>query len=320
MRWHEATAAFSRYLATERACSPHTVAAYGRDLEELRAGIVARSGKEPVLADIDTLTIRAHLATLFATHKARSIARKLSSIRAFFRFLEGRGEVARNPAKGVRGPKLPKKLPRALGINAAFAAVEAPARTPARTPSMSKALAKLRDGALMELLYGTGLRVSECVHLDVTDLDRRRFAPAVVVRVRRGKGGKDRLVPAGTKAVAAIDAYLSAREDATGPLFLNPSGGRLTARSAQRIVKRWSVATGSAATPHVLRHSFATHLLDGGVDLRAIQEMLGHARLSSTQIYTKVSLDHLMSVYDAAHPHAGGKSPAKGPVDPDNGA
>lgn len=304
MTWREATAAFTAYLATERACSRHTVTAYARDLEELRAGVFEREGKDPDPRDIDTLTIRAHLARLCDANQPRSIARKLSSVRAFFRFLERRGEVARNPAQGVRGPKLPKKLPRALDVEHAFAVVEAPERIRSSRSSPPKKLAAARDRALVELLYGTGLRVSEAMALDIADIDRSRFAPGVMLIVRSGKGGKDRLVPVGKQAIAAIDHYLAARDDGSPALFVNPRKTRLSVRTAQRIVKKWATAAGTAATPHVLRHSFATHLLDGGVDLRAIQEMLGHARLTSTQIYTKVSLDHLMSVYDAAHPHA----------------
>ena len=175
------------------------------------------------------------------------------------------------------------------------------------------ALLRLRDTALMELLYGTGLRVSECCSLNTTDIDRDRYGVPLVL-VQRGKGGKSRQVPLGGVADRAVTTYLPARAaliaDARGSagaaLFVNADGERLTPRSVQRMVRQWAVAGGvvAKATPHGLRHSFATHLLDGGVDLVSIQELLGHASLSSTQIYTKVSLEHLTNVYDASHPRA----------------
>jgi integrase/recombinase XerC len=250
-----------------------------------------------------------------------TIARKLSSVRAFCRFLVKRGVLAGNPATAVRGPKKRKGLPRALDVDDAFRLVDAPAttgRTAARRLSAHEesrhAQLRVRDRALLELLYGTGLRVSEACALDVGDLDRERYG-VTLVTVRRGKGGKTRQVPLHDGAEQAIAAYVPARRAlgaaADGALFVNAAGERMTPRSVQRLVKRWTIAGGvhAAATPHVLRHSFATHLLDGDVDLRSIQELLGHASLSSTQIYTKVSLDHLMKVYDDAHPRA--KLPAR---------
>jgi integrase/recombinase XerC len=205
----------------------------------------------------------------------------------------------------VRSPKRKKALPRALDVDDTFRLIEAPAED---TP-----LAR-RDRALVEVLYGAGLRVSEGCGLDLGDLDRGRYG-STLLRVRKGKGGKVRLVPLGAKADEALAAYLAVRDQLAEPrtgrqadpdaLFLNYRGGRLTPRSVQRLVGRRVITAGTAeATPHALRHSFATHLLDGGVDLRSIQELLGHASLASTQVYTRVSLDHLMSVYDAAHPRA----------------
>jgi site-specific recombinase XerC len=220
------------------------------------------------------------------------------------------------PPRRSAAPSASAGLPRALDVDDAFRLVEAPATT-ARTSHRAlsagedarHALLRLRDVALLELLYGTGLRVSEVCALDLGDIDRGRFGVAMLL-VRRGKGNKSRQVPIGGAADRAIVAYLPARTQlaATGSaLFVNAAGQRLTPRSVQRMVKRWTIAGGvhGDATPHSLRHSFATHLLDEGVDLRAIQELLGHASLGSTQIYTKVSLDHLMKVYDAAHPRAG---------------
>jgi integrase/recombinase XerC len=259
--------------------------------------------------------VRSQLATLFGANGPATIARKLSSVRAFCRFLVMRGALEGNPAAAIKGPKKKRGLPRALDVDAAFKLVEAPTatgRTAHRTLSPAEQsrhdLLRLRDAALLELLYSTGLRVSEACGLDVTDVDRDRYGTPMVL-VRRGKGGKSRQVPLGGAADRALVAYLPARRElgATDQaMFLNAAGSRLTPRSVQRMVKRWTIAGGvhDIATPHGLRHSFATHLLDEGVDLRTIQDLLGHASLASTQIYTKVSLDHLMKVYDAAHPRA----------------
>ncbi len=311
--WGEAIAAFERYLAVERAYSPRTVESYGRDLEQFRRAYVDREGREPKPAALTTTDVRQHLAGLFGVNAPSSVARKLSSLRAFFRFLAKTGLIDGNPARAVRGPKRAKPLPRALDVNDTFRLVEAPVAARATDAARAEHL-RLRDRALMEVLYGGGLRVSECVGLDLDDLDRGRYGGGTVVQVRRGKGGKHRVVPLGGKAEQAIDAYLGAREPFRHPrtgardpraLFLNHRGGRLSARSVQRILERYAVQTGLlGTTPHALRHSVATHLLDGGVDLRSIQELLGHASLASTQIYTKVSMDHLTRVYDAAHPRA----------------
>jgi integrase/recombinase XerC len=315
MDWDAALAAFATYLKVERNYSPHTVAAYLRDVTALREYLRGKRGKDAPLARLSALDVRGQLATLFGKNGPSTIGRKLSSVRAFCRFLVKRGVLAGNPAAALRGPKKPRSLPRALDVDDAFRLVEAPAttgRTSHRALSPEEAarhgLLRLRDQALLELLYSTGLRVSEAVALDTTDIDRDRYGVPMVL-VRHGKGGKTREVPLGGTADRALAAYLPARrglgaQDAA--LFVNAAGARLTTRSVQRMVKRWTIAGGvhAAATPHGLRHSFATHLLDEGVDLRSIQELLGHASLSSTQIYTKVSLDHLMKVYDDAHPRA----------------
>jgi integrase/recombinase XerC len=266
------------------------------------------------VARLDAIDVRAHLATLFERNEASSISRKLSSLRAFFRFLEKRGVVAGNPARAVRAPKRKRALPRALDVDDTFQLVEAPERAaPARrrlSPAERDRAAalRLRDRALLEVLYGSGLRVSECVGLDLDDLDDGSYG-TIVLHVRHGKGGKERIVPLGAKAADALAAWRAVRASLTADpraLFVGATGGRLTTRSVQRQVRRWVAAAGitQPATPHALRHSFATHLLDGGADLRTIQELLGHASLASTQIYTRVSLDHLMSVYDDAHPRA----------------
>lgn len=315
MDWDDAIAAFTRYLEVERAYSPRTVEVYLRDVAALRAHLRAARDRDAPLAKLSMLDIRSQLAALFGHNGAATIGRKLSSLRAFCRFLVKRGALAANPAAAVRGPKRKRGLPRALDVDDAFRLVDAPrttGRTAARRLSAAEearhAALRLRDAALLELLYGTGLRVAEACGLDAADIDRDRYGTPMVL-VRRGKGGKQRSVPLGGAADRALLAYLPARRAlgaADGALFVNARGARLTPRSMQRMVKRWTIAGGvhAAATPHGLRHSFATHLLDEGADLRSIQELLGHASLSSTQIYTKVSLDQLMRVYDGAHPRA----------------
>ncbi len=315
MDWDAALTAFKQYLEVERNYSPRTVEVYLRDVGALRDHLREKRGKDVPLARLSAIDVRSQLAALFGENGAATIGRKLSSMRAFCRFLVKRGVIAGNPAAAIRGPKKPKGLPRALDVDDAFRLVEAPTsigRTSHRTLSASEearhALLRLRDQAMMELIYSTGLRVSEACGLDVTDIDRDRYGVPIVL-VRRGKGNKSREVPLGGAADRALAAYLPARKalQATdAALFVNATGERLTPRSVQRMVKRWTIAGGvhANATPHGLRHSFATHLLDEGVDLRSIQELLGHASLSSTQIYTKVSLDHLMKVYDDAHPRA----------------
>ncbi|HEU4614372.1 MAG TPA: tyrosine recombinase XerC [Kofleriaceae bacterium] len=315
MDWDGALAAFRTYLEVERNYSPRTVEVYVRDVSALREHLREKRGKDVPVARLSAIDVRSQLAALFGENGAATISRKLSSVRAFCRFLVKRGAIPGNPAAAIRGPKKPKGLPRALDVDDAFRLVEAPTatgRTSHRTLSPAEearhALLRLRDQALLELIYATGLRVSEACALDTTDIDRDRYGVPIVL-VRRGKGGKSREVPLGGAADRAVAAYLPARHElkATGAaLFVNAAGERLTPRSVQRMVKRWTIAGGvhANATPHGLRHSFATHLLDEGVDLRSIQELLGHASLSSTQIYTKVSLDHLMKVYDDAHPRA----------------
>ena len=328
MDWDQALAAFQKYLEVERAYSPKTVEVYLRDCAALRkhlrdkrgpkterGGPAPTRGTDAPLARLGAIDVRSQLAALFGANGAATIGRKLSSVRAFCRFLVKRGVLAGNPAAAIRGPKKPKGLPRALDVDDAFRLVEAPTttgRTSHRTLSAAEearhGLLRLRDQAMLELIYSTGLRVSEACGLDVTDIDRDRYGVPIVL-VRRGKGNKSREVPLGGAADRALATYLPARRalHASGnALFVNAAGERLTPRSVQRMVKRWTIAGGvhANATPHGLRHSFATHLLDEGVDLLSIQELLGHASLSSTQIYTKVSLDHLMKVYDDAHPRA----------------
>jgi len=313
--WDSAQAAFATYLTIERNYSPRTVEVYTRDVAALRQHLRDKRGKETPIARLSAIDVRSQLAALFGQNGAATIGRKLSSVRAFCRFLVKRGVLEGNPGAAVRGPKKPKGLPRALDVDDAERLVEAPLRIGkvahrklSAAEETRHMLLRLRDAALMDFIYSTGLRVSEACALNVSDIDRGRYGTPLVL-VRHGKGGKSREVPLLGKALEALDAYLPTRralkaeDDA---LFVNATGERLTPRSVQRMVKKWTVAGGvhANATPHGLRHSYATHLLDDGADLRSIQELLGHASLSSTQIYTKVSLDHLMKVYDDAHPRA----------------
>ena len=315
MDWPTALDTFRSYLTVERAYSVRTVEAYLRDVGAMREVLAAKRGKDVDLARLSAMEVRTFLASLFGVNDSATIARKLSSVRAFGRFLNKRGVIAANPAQGIRGPKKKASLPRALDVDDTFRLVEAPTtvgRISHRKLSAGEetrhGLLRLRDAAMFELIYGTGLRVSEACNLDLGDIDRQRFGVPMVM-VKNGKGGKARQVPLAGSADRAVNEYLAVRSQlaAKGPaVFVNGTGTRLTPRSVQRLIHRWAIASGvvAGATPHVLRHSYATHLLDGGVDLRSIQELLGHASLSSTQIYTKVSLDQLMKVYDGAHPRA----------------
>lgn len=290
---NEAIEQFCRYLETERNVSVHTVSAYKSDLTQF-AAFVSRADKKIPPDRIDHLTIRHYLAQLHKGHTKSSIGRKLSAIRALFRYLLREGRVDKNPAEVVATPKKEKRLPFHLNIDQVTALVCAPAGS---TPL------PLRDRAVLETLYSCGIRVSELTSMNVGDLDLHGGLARVM-----GKGGKERIVPVGSFAREALAAYLAERGGpAPGdPLILNARGGRLTRRSVARIVDAHMllIASMRKVSPHTLRHTFATHLLEGGADLRAIQELLGHASLSTTQKYTHVSIDRLMEVYDKAHPKA----------------
>ena len=311
MTWARDLKAFYVYAATERAYSPHTCTAYQRDLEEFTRHYIATNGCPPQARAIRTIDIRNYLGRLFNKNSASTVGRKLSSLRAFFRFLSRRGLVTVNPASQVRSPKRARPLPRALDVDDTFRLIEAP-KEPATTRPLPPTAR--RDLAILEVLYGSGIRVSECCQLNINDIDKQQHRGSTILRIRAAKGRKQRTVPIGAHAISALDNYLEIRSQLAHPrtgirdlcaLFLNHRGGRLTSRSIERMVSRYAVVTqGGRATPHALRHSFATHLLDAGIDLRAIQELLGHSSLTSTQIYTKVSLDQVMAVYDAAHPRA----------------
>ncbi len=281
--------AFLQYLEAERGASFHTLRSYRTDLIQLEAFAKSRGlGPLPAMAP---WAIRVYLASLSEAKLARSsIGRKLAVLRSFFRYLARRHEIKVNPVKDLTGPKLPRPLPRSLLYDDIVQMLD-------KTEHPEKF--RLRDRAILELLYATGLRVAEASGLEVSDVD---FGSGLV-RVR-GKGDKERLVPVGGQAVRALEAYVDGRRK--GPLFLNARGDRLTVRSFHRIVRASAKRAGlhRPVSPHTLRHSFATHLLDQGADLRVIQEFLGHARLSTTQRYTHVSADQLMKVYDRAHPRA----------------
>ena len=281
---------FLRHLAVERNVSPHTLRSYRADLTDFEAHL-ATTKLAPAAADVRA--IRGWLAALHARGlDPVSVARKLAAVRSFYRFLVRRGVVPRNPARELRGPRPTRKLVSFLPIDEADALVGGRALGGA---------ARDRDIAILELLYATGLRVSELAGLDLDSIDRDARTVRVV-----GKGRKERIVPYGAAAARALDAYLGPRAAARGPVFVRARGGRLGVRSIRAIVTRAAGAAGVTrrVTPHTLRHTFATHLLDAGADLRVIQELLGHSRLSTTQRYTHVGADQLMKVYDAAHPRS----------------
>lgn len=306
---------FIQYLSSEKNASPHTCRCYQNDLEEFEDFLktheesVFQSGKVE-WEKVDRITIRKYLSTLHRINKKSSIARKISTIRSFYRYLVRERLVSSNPAKAVSTPKVEKTLPSTLSVDEAFELMESPDKPPKRVSWADRETGVLRDRAILELLYSSGLRVGELVGLNIKHLDLHLG----IVRVM-GKGRKERIVPIGEKAVSAINIYLNQRggPENEAPLFINLRGGRLTSRSVARLIKKYSRASGIVrkVSPHSLRHSFATHLLDAGADIREIQEMLGHASLSTTQKYIHVSPGKLMEVYDKAHPRSF-KKKAKG--------
>jgi integrase/recombinase XerC len=296
----ELAAAIEEFLGerSRRNDSPHTLRNYGADLREFLEYFSPPGAEPPPLAGIDLLSLREWLAHLYGRdQKPATIRRKLASLRALFRFLSREHRIERDPARLLRLPRMPKTLPDVPNTEVTNALVDGTSRDDLERPFPA------RDRLLLELLYGCGLRVSEAVGLNLEDFDRRERW----VRVR-GKGRKERQVPYGSKSAGALDRYLEGRHSETErhALFLNHRGSRLTDRGAYNIVKFYAtyVAGDSSIHPHTLRHAFATDLLSHGADLRAIQELLGHARLSTTQKYTQVSLIDLMRVYDNAHPKA----------------
>ena len=316
----EAIAAFRDHLRSEKRASEHTLRAYLHDVEELAAFARSLLGHAPALAELDVIVCRSYLASLHGKNDAVTIGRKLSSLRAFFRLLVRRRLVASSPVAALRAPKRARRLPAFLGKDDVGRLLDGPARAgapDAGEPGLADAAARAaRDEALFEIIYGAGLRVSEACNLDVDDVETA--GPRGEVKVRQGKGRKDRNVPLGRKAIGALAAYVphraallakattAGRGAATGAaLFLTNRGRRLDPRTVRRLLRARELATGvRLVSPHALRHSFATHLLGEGADLRSIQEMLGHASLQTTQRYAHVNIDHLMAVYDKAHPRS----------------
>ena len=278
--------------------SPHTLEAYGTDLRQFLEYFTPPGGDAPPLARFEVLEIREWLADLYARKLSPvSIRRKLAAVRSLFRFLSREGLIAVNPARLVRTPKAPKTLPDVMTAEQVNGLIDTVAADKFERTHPA------RDRAIFEFLYGCGIRLSELVGLDLDDIDRTERW----IRVR-GKGRKERQVPFASKAAESLDRYLDARHAAPQEraLFVNHRGRRLTARGVTGIVKLYGLLVNgdSSIHPHAFRHAYATHLLADGADLRAIQELLGHARLSTTQKYTQVSLTGLMEVYDRAHPKA----------------
>ncbi len=291
---------FIKWLRDERGYSPHTLVNYRRDLLEFGTD----AGENIDVKEIDTQTIRNYVYSLKMKNKSSSVARKLSALRSFFKFLELEGLTKQNPMGSISMPKQEQHIPVFLSVDEVFALLEAPG------PEDSF---QARDMAMLEVLYSTGMRVSELVACNMVNLDFDNE----MVRVR-GKGNRERLVPMGEPAIRALREYFSQRDEQLRnrlqqgkkcdreAVFLNSRGSRITTRSVERLIAEYGRKAGidKPVTPHVLRHSFATHLLEMGADMRSVQELLGHASLSTTQKYTHLDMVHLMKVYDRAHPKA----------------
>ena len=294
---------FSEFLGSERNASPETVRAYVREVSGLRAFLAETEGRDPESGrggwkSVTTASLRRFLSTRFPGLSASAMARKISAIRSFFAFLAGQGILKANPAASIAAPRREMRLPEFLPVDEMMDLLRS-------LPSGGEKQA--RDAAILELLYSSGLRVGELVSLRWEDLSLEEGT----VRVT-GKGRKVRIVPVGKKAADALKGYLAARgsrgslpgSPPAGVLFRNMRGGPLTARSVARILAAslQRAGVGRHLSPHGIRHTFATHLLESGADLRAIQEMLGHASLSTTQRYARVNVSHLVRAYEAAHP------------------
>ena len=288
-------AAFLRYLDRERNASPHTIRAYAADLAQFQAHVEEELARPPKPADVDHLVIRGYLARLHRGGlKKVSAARKLATLRTFFRYLCREGILERNPARALVSPRKERKIPAHLVEGEVAALIEVPGDTDSA----------LRARAILELFYATGIRCAELVGLDLGDVDLNDRTLKVL-----GKGSKERIVPFGQPALAALAAYFPVRLKArprSQALFVNARGGRLTDRWIRHIVSHRvkQVAMARRLSPHSLRHSFATHLLERGADLRSIQELLGHASLSTTQRYTHVDARHILDIYKKTHPRA----------------
>ncbi|MFQ5432485.1 MAG: tyrosine recombinase XerC [Nitrospinota bacterium] len=294
-----AVSGFLNYLRVEKNFSPNTIKAYKKDLSQFVEFLNRRrnkknSGPEPDFSALDTMDLRGFAADLHRQKQnPSSVGRKLSCLRSFFKYLLREGVVEKNIASMVPIPKLPVKRPRGLTVDDAFALMASPD---------GKKRNGRRDRAILELFYGCGLRIAELHTLDMEDYDPDAKSLRVI-----GKGRKERIVPVGAKAGVALREYFGKSAGVkTGAMFRSSRKKRIAVRSIYNIVIRYAARAGIAGSvsPHTLRHSFATHMMDGGADMRTIQELLGHASLGTTQKYTHVSLDRLMKVYDAAHPHA----------------
>ncbi len=306
---------FLVHLESVRRVSPHTLRAYKRDIEDFITRVSERRGRPPTPTDLNLREIRSDLADLFGAVQASTLARKLSALRSFGEFMRREGTVPNNEAALVRRPKQRVRLPVALPVEDIGPMIDGPGHSDGPTG--------LRDRAMLEVLYGAGLRVSECAGLDLDHLVWQ--GDELTLRVVGGKGGKDRVVPLGGPGSRAVRAWLAVRAEllpatsdmapgtgrngqarAAAPVFLSVRGQRISTRSIRALVYRRCEATGTRARvgPHGLRHSFATHLLESGCDLRSIQSMLGHESLSTTQRYTHLDLGHLTDIYEKAHPRA----------------
>lgn len=290
-----AIASFLRHLDRERNASSHTIRAYAQDLEQFRQHLQQELRREAAPRDVDHLLIRAFLARLHrAGLRKTSAARKLAALRTFFRYLCREGVLQRNPARALLSPRSERRLPRHVEESEVATLLEFP----------GDSRKQVRARAILELFYATGIRCSELVNLDVSEVDFE----ARMIRVL-GKGRKERIVPFGKRAGEALLEYLPIRAQgnrASDALFINARGGRLSDRSIRQLVaaRVREVASARRMSPHGLRHAFATHLLERGADLRAIQELLGHASLSTTQRYTHVNARHLLEIYRKTHPRA----------------
>ncbi len=296
MTFDESVTAFFRYLADERHASPETLRAYRIDLDQFGEYLRETGPGNPSPKTIDRLAVRGFIAALHANGLGRtSIARKLSTVRSFLRHFVREGVISSSPADGIPTPRQPKRLPSYLTVDDVFRLLD--------TISGNSA-ADLRDRAIFEFLYGTGIRVGELVALDMEDLDLHDGVARIL-----GKGNKERMVPFGSQASTRLRKWLQNSTDFRKDkqaVFLNLRGPRLSARSVRRLLDKrlQDAAIYAHVSPHALRHSFATHLLGEGADLRAIQELLGHASLSTTQKYTHVDVEAMMRSYDKAHPRA----------------
>ena len=301
-------------LSAERDASPHTLRAYRRELDGFAAFLVKRIGRDVTPASVDHPVIREYLGTLYGAGLSKpSVARALAAIRSWFGWLARTGRIEQNPARLVASPKLPKHLPRVPGMEQMNGAIDALSRPTSKPEVAEETPWPERDRVILELLYGCGIRNAELVGLNLEDIQWGNECLLV-----RGKGRKERYVPLGDAAAAALRSYLASRAErlaksnrAADALLLNArlrGNPRLTTRSVGRIVKRLAMAGGMAADvhPHTLRHAFATHMLEEGADLRSIQEILGHARLATTQRYTHLTASQVTAVYDRTHPRAKG--------------